>query len=458
MIDNKYDLAIIGSGPCGYVSAIRAAQLGLKTCVFEEHKIGGVCLNYGCVPAKVLINTAGILYDFKRASEFGINIKDWELDFSKVQAKKEAVINKLASGIELLFKSKSLNLIKEKAEITSLNHIRTNSLEVFASNILIASGSEPYEMPELRFDNKFILSSTDILALPKVPESIVILGGGVIGCEFASMLNIFGSNVTIVEKMGQILPNEDEEIARKIEIIFRKRGIKVMKNTTLAGIERRDEKVKTIFSNGENVEAERILACLGRKPNYKGLGLENIGVEFDNKGIKVDRFFRTNIQNIYAAGDVKGGFLLAHVASKEGICAVEAIHGKPETGIDYNVIPNCIFTRPEISSVGLTEKAAISKGYGVVSRKFLFSAIGKSHILGETDGFIKLVVDNSNDKVLGAQIIGHGAGELIAEIGICVQYGITSEKIAGVIHAHPTLSEVIQEVSQAVHGKGIHSI
>ncbi len=437
----KYDLAIIGSGPCGYVAGIRAAQLGLKTCIFEKDRIGGVCLNWGCIPTKAFSASANALYNIERASEFGIDVKSFDLDFTKVYERKEKIVKKLSMGVETLLKARKLDIIKENAEIRSPAVVKTANLEIETKNILIAAGSIPFELPGLFFDHTDILSSTDILELKTIPKSLIIVGGGVIGCEFASIFRTFGAEITIIEAMPQLLPNEDEEIARKIEQLFKKRGIKVLINTKIDKIDKGD----------------KALIAVGRSPNSKALGLEALGIECNKGWIRVDESFRTNVNNVYAAGDIKGGMLLAHVASREGIVAVEHMAGSIQA-IDYNAVPSCIFTNPEIASVGLNEKAAKNKGMEVKVRKFLFSAIGKAHVLGETDGFIKLVTDAKNDKILGCQIIGPHATELIAEISVCVQFGITSEKLASVIHAHPTLSEIICEVSEAMHNKAIHSL
>ena len=436
----KHDLAIIGSGPCGYVAAIRAAQLGIKVSVFEKEHVGGVCLNWGCIPTKAFSATAGVLANIQRSAEFGINIKGFDIDFSKAQERKNNIIKKLSSGIEMLFKARKIELVRTKAELGKID----------AKNILIATGSSPFQLPGMEFDGKSILSSTDMLELKSIPKSIVIVGGGVIGCEFASIFRQFGSEITIVEMMERLLPTEDEEISKKIEQIFKRKGIKICTGTKVEKIENNN----VTLSSGDTVSGEKVLVSIGRVPNSEGLD----GMTRDNKGwIKVDENFRTNVKNIYAAGDVIGGILLAHVASREGICAVEAMVGR-NTGIDYNVIPSCIFTSPEIASVGMTEAKARADGLDVKARKFLFSAIGKAHVSGETEGFIKLVVDNKTDKILGAQLIGPHVTELVAEISPCIQFNITSEKLASVIHAHPTLSEAIQEVSEAVHNKAIHSL
>jgi len=445
---NKYDLAIIGSGPCGYAAAVKAARSGMKVCVFEKDRIGGVCLNWGCIPAKTLSASARILSDIKRSSEFGVNIKEYSVDYDKVQARKDQVIKKLASGIEMLFKTRKIEVIKEKAVIKNKGSILAGSREISSKNILIAAGSLPFEVPGISFDGIDVLSSTDALSLKAVPKSILIIGGGVIGCEFASILRTFGSEIVIVEMTEQLLPNEDAEISRKLEEVFKKRGISIYTGTKVESIEKKKDFLKAILSRGIAVDSEKALVCVGRSPNSKDLGLEEIGISSDRGWINVDENYRTDIDDIYAAGDVKGGMLLAHVASREGICAVEAMLGK-KTSLDYGVVPNCIFTEPEIASVGLSEKAAKTEGLNARSRKFLFSAIGKAHVIGETEGFIKMVVNNDDDRILGAQIIGPHATELIAEISPCVQLGITSEKLAGVIHAHPTLSEAIQEVAEA---------
>lgn len=439
---DNYDLTVIGSGPCGYVAAIRAAQLGMKACVFEGDKTGGVCLNWGCIPTKALSVSGGILHNVQRAAEFGINVKDYSLDFSKIYERKDNIVKKLGSGIETLLKSRKIELIREKAEIKDPCRVASANRDVKSKNILIATGSLPLEMPGMLFDGKRIISSSDMLSLQKLPKSIIIIGGGVIGCEFASIFSTFGSEITIVEMMDQLLPAEDREIAKKLEQVFRKRGIKVFTGTKVEKIEKDRDSVNVFLSNGETVSGEKALIAVGRAPNSKAIGIDKIGIEHSKGWIKVAADFSTNMKNVYAAGDVIGGILLAHVASREGTLAVEAMCGK-KAELDYNAVPNCIFTYPEIASAGLNEDKAKKQGLPVSSRKFLFSAIGKSHVLGETEGFIKLVVNNKNDKIVGAQIIGPHATELIAELSLCVQCGITSEKVAGVIRAHPTLSEAI---------------
>ncbi len=453
----KYDLVIIGSGPGGYVAAVRAAQLGLNVCLFEKEKIGGVCLNWGCIPTKALSVSSSLYSSIKRADEFGIDVKECNLNFSKVQERKEKIVKKLSSGIEMLVKARKIDLVKQKAKIKDAAHVISDEEEVEAKNILIATGSLPFEIPGIPYDGTYILSSSHMLALQSVPKSIVIVGGGVIGCEFASIFRSFGSEVSIIEMMDQLLPNEDAEIVRKISEIFKKKGIKIFTKTKVEKIDKKEGGISATLSSGAAFPADKALVCVGRIPNTKDLGIENAGIECNKGWVEVDKYYRTNVKNIYAVGDAIGGILLAHVASKEAICAVENISGK-EKVLNYDAVPNCIFTQPEISSVGLSDKTARERGLKTRTRKFLFSATGKSHVLGETEGFIKLVVDNESDKILGAQIIGPRATELIAEFSPCVQFGITSEKLADVIHAHPTLSEVVQEVSEAIHNRAIHSL
>ncbi|MFH1782342.1 MAG: dihydrolipoyl dehydrogenase [Candidatus Omnitrophota bacterium] len=453
---SKYDVAIIGSGPCGYVAAIRAAQLGMKVCVLEKEKIGGVCLNWGCIPTKALSATSDFINSIDKASIFGVDIKEYNIDYKKIYARKEDIVKKLSSGIETLFKARKIDFIKGSASIKDKDHIVVGDKRIEASNILIATGSRPFQLPGMEFDGEKILSSTDLLGLKEVPKSIIIVGGGVIGCEFASIFKSFGSEITIVEMMDRILPTEDREIGKKLEGIFKKRGINIFTSTKVDKIEKGTDVIKVFLSDGSSISSEKALIGVGRSPNSEGIGIEDLGIENDRGWIKVDKDFRTNIKNIYAAGDVTGGILLAHVASKEGIASIEVMTGK-SASIDYNAVPSCIFTHPEIASVGLTQDNAREAGLDVRSRKFLFSAIGKAHVMGETEGFIKIVVDK-DDRIRGAQIIGPHATELIAEFTPCIQFGITSEKLASVIHAHPTLSEVIQEVSESVHGKAIHSL
>ncbi|MEE8317449.1 MAG: dihydrolipoyl dehydrogenase, partial [Candidatus Omnitrophota bacterium] len=419
--------------------------------------IGGVCLNRGCIPTKALSASSEALYNIERSSEFGIDVRSYNIDYSKIYERKERIMKKLASGIEQLIRSRKIEFLKEAARIKDATHIVTRGAELEAKNILIATGSIPFEIPSMPFDGTHILSSSDMLELQKIPRNLIIVGGGVIGCEFASIFNRFGTEITVVEQMDQLLPNEDRDLAKKIEVVFKKRGIKVSTDTKVEKIEKKKKEVSLILSSGASLCGEKVLVCVGRAPNLKGLGIEDIGIERDKGWIKVDKGFRTNLKNIYAAGDVKGGILLAHLASREGICSVEAMCGKA-VELDYNIVPNCIFTHPEIASVGLNEKVARTQGHDVRSRKFLFSSIAKAHILGETDGFIKLVVSNTKDRILGAQIIGPHATELIAEFSPCIQFGITSENLARVIHAHPTLSELIQEVSEAMHDRAIHSL
>jgi len=449
---DKHKISIIGSGPAGYSAAIRAAQMGMEVVVFEKGGLGGVCLNWGCIPTKTLATSASLLSNIKRADEFGINIKEYNLDFAKVQKRKESIVAGLSSGIGMLFNSHKIRLIKESAKIEEHNCISVNSEKVKTDSILIATGSMPLSISNIEFDHDKILSSKDMLSLKKIPRHLIIIGGGAIGCEFASIFKMFGSEVTIIEMAAQLLPNEDTEIAKRIELIFKKRGIKVFTNNKVEGIDKTEDGVKVFLSDGQVIAGDRSLVSIGRKPNTNDLGIEELGVVCDKGWIKTDKKFSTNIRNIYAAGDVTGGMLLAHVGSREGVAAIDAIAGV-KNDINYEVIPSCIFTQPEIASVGLNDKNAKDKSYNTISRKFLFSAIGKSHIAGDTEGFLKLIVNSDNDKILGAHIIGMNATELIAELSVCIQYGITSEQLTRVIHAHPTLSEIVRETAEMVRYK-----
>jgi dihydrolipoamide dehydrogenase len=465
-----YDVAIIGSGPGGYVAAIRAAQLGAKVCVVEKNRLGGVCLNRGCIPTKVLISCVDTLLRVRDASHFGIEVGGYEVDFPRMILRKDEVVSHLRRGIESLFKARKIEFIQGIARLISSNEIEVSKLEVGnqkleAKNIIIATGSSPLELPNLRFDGKKFLSSDQILNISETPKSLLIIGGGVIGCEFATIFASLGTKVTIVEMMEQILPQEDKEVAKKLELIFKKRGIEVL--------------TKTKIDKVEEIKQEKTLVCVGRSPNTTDLGLEQAGIKLDKGRIAVNEYLQTNLPGIFAIGDCIGGYLLAHVASYEGVVAAENIFGKLRK-VDYRVVPNCIFTNPEIGSVGLTKQkagtrpaATASPGAGTSPAatihsvaaplvgafkavRFPFSASGKAAVLGETDGFVKIIADSQTDEILGASIIGPQATELIAETAIAMKLKAKASEISEIIFAHPTLSESIHEAFDALYERAIH--
>lgn len=440
---SKYDLAIIGSGPCGYVAGIRAAQLGAKVCIIEKDRLGGTCLNYGCIPTKALIFSAELFFISKSFGKFGISAENINLDFEKAQDRKEEIVNRLRLGIEFLLKRRKVEIKFGNAQLLSKNNIKVDKEVIEARYILIATGSMPMEIREFPFGRENILSSTDLLEIKKAPKSLTIIGGGVIGCEFASLFNLLGSEVTIVELTDRLLPTEDIEIGRFLEASFRKRGIEIQLGKPA---------IKTEMCN-----SEKTLICIGRAPATIDLGLEELGMDLNRGYIKVDEDYQTNLEGVFAAGDVTGKLLLAHVASKEGTAVAENLFGK-HFKINYNAIPNCVYTKPEVASVGMTQKKAEENSIPVIIRKFGYQSLGKSYISGEIEGFIKLIVEETSDRVIGCQIIGPHATDIIGEMCLGIELGITSERLASVIHAHPTFSEVIGEVAEMVRGKAIHSV
>jgi len=427
-----YDLCVIGSGWAGFNASTRAAQLGASVCLIEKDEIGGVCLNHGCIPTKVLTKSSDILYSLKKSSGFGINTTA-EFNFTKVLERKRNIIEKLSKGLEHQLKVKNIHCINGEARLNSPTEISVNSEKMEAKNIIIATGSRPVELPSLKFDSKKILSSDNILEIDSPPKNLLIVGGGVIGCEFASIFSAFGSKVTIVEVMERILPTEDKETAKKLEILFKKRGIDILTKTSVESV--------------QLDKFDKILVSVGRRPNTDGIGLEKIGVKKDRGGILVDEYLQTNIDNIFSVGDCIGGTLLAHVASYEGRLAAENIFGKHKP-INYTATPNCIFTKPEIASVGVNEELAKLKNYSFKVVKFNFLASGMAHILDETDGFIKIIVDEKSEEVIGSTIIGPKATELITALTIVIRNKLKISQINDSIIAHPTLSEGIQEAAR----------
>lgn len=445
----NFDLVIIGAGPGGYVAAIRAAQLGAKVAIIEKDEVGGTCLNWGCIPTKSLINSVETAWG--------------KLNFLEISQRKNEVVKKLRLGIESLFKARKIELFKGAGrfsenrivDIFDLNGKNIDQLE--GKNIIIATGSSPYELPNLKFNHQNIISSNDIINLEKVPKNLIIVGGGVIGCEFANIFSHLGTKVAIVEMMDMILPGIDKEISKKLEIIMKKKGINILTGTKVEDSIMAQDSVTVSLSSGLSLSAEKILVCVGRSLNSENIGLEKIGVKTEKNRILVNKFLQTNVDNIYAIGDVIGGLLLAHVASYEGLTAVENILQEKKE-VDYQVVPNCIFTQPEISCVGLNEELAKQSGEEIKIGRFPFSALGKAQVINKTDGLVKIIADSKTDKILGAAILGAGATELIATIAVAMQFKATVAQLEKVIFAHPTLSEAIKEAAESVHKRAIHTL
>ncbi|HTY44653.1 MAG TPA: dihydrolipoyl dehydrogenase [Patescibacteria group bacterium] len=425
-----YDVAIIGAGWAGFNAALRAKALGLTVALIEKSDIGGTCLNRGCIPTKALIHSAKIYTLAKKAPLFGVSCAAPAFDFTAVQARKNKIVQQLRSGMQFLVKG--IDLFNEPAQIISPVRIQAGSRAIDTKTIIVATGSRPYELKGFAFDAKKIISSDQVLALTDVPRSLLIIGGGVIGCEFACLFANFGAQVAVVEKMPQLLPGEDKEVARKLESALRKKGIKVSTATDAASVTLTDY--------------ELVLVCVGRAAYTAGLGLEELGVSLAQGKIIVDDYLKTTVANIYAAGDCTGKTMLAHFAAYQGQIAAENIaHPQAPVAAGGAHIPSCIFTDPEIASVGLNEDAARGKGIEITVKKFDFLGSGMARIIEEADGFIKIVCEAAGGKVLGASIIGPRATELIASLGVAVANGLTAGQLKNTIFAHPTLSEAIPE-------------
>ena len=426
----EYDLAIIGAGWAGFNAALKAKELGLKACIIEKSQIGGTCLNLGCIPTKTLIQSAKIFSLAKKSANFGVEVSSPKLNLLRAQERKQNLIRQLASGMQFMLKG--VDFINAEAKILSAQEIKAGDKTIKTNFILISSGSQPAQLSNLRFDGKKVISSDEILNLNEVPRSLLVIGGGVIGCEFASLFSALGSEVTVIEKMPQLLPGLDLETSKKLETIFKKKGVKVATNVDAANFNPEDYSLA--------------LLCVGRAPKTEGLGFDKLGVKTANGRIIVDDYLKTSVDNIYAAGDCTGKLMLAHFAAYQGRVASEniALPANPKKADNANV-QNCIFTDPEIASVGLSEEEAKARGIEVKINKFDFLASGMARILDEAEGFIKIISDSKTEKIIGASIIGPRATELIASLAIAASCRLTTLQIKDTIFAHPSLSEAIGE-------------
>ena len=461
-----YDLIVIGSGPGGYVAAIRAAQLGLKTaCAEGRATLGGTCLNVGCIPSKALLHASELYAEAKSGSlaKFGIDISGTSLNLDQMHAEKAKAVTELTGGIEFLFKKNKVDWLKGYAAFESANSVKVGDRTVTAKNILIATGSSVTPLPGVEVDNDaaVIVDSTGALALPNVPEHLVVIGGGVIGLELGSVWLRLGAKVTVVEYLDQILPGMDEEVRKEAAKIFKKQGFDIKTGTKVTGATVNGGKATLTVEpakGGEasTIEADAVLVAIGRRPNVDGLGLDKVGLALNARGqIDTDHDFRTIVPSIWAIGDVIPGPMLAHKAEDEGIAAAENIAGL--TGIvNHAIIPSVVYTHPEIAGVGLSEEQAKATGHEIKVGKFPFMANSRAKTNRDTDGFVKVIADAKNDRVLGVWIISSLAGNLIAEACIAMEFGATSEDIAYTSHAHPTHAEALKEAAMAVQGKPIH--
>lgn len=459
------DLIVIGSGPGGYVAAIRAAQLGLKVAVVEkDDRYGGTCLLRGCIPTKALLHTAEVLDQARVAATFGVRVADVSVDIGAAQEYKRGVVDKNAKGVQFLFKKNGVEGIRGFGRVAGPTSVEVTldgeSRTLEARNIIVATGSVPRDLPFAVPDGEKILNSDHLLDLERVPQSLVVLGGGAVGCEFASIYASFGSEVTLVEMLPRLLPIEDDEVSKELSRSFRKRKIRSLTDTKLSSVEATDSGVRLVLEPAgkvaQTLEAEMLLVAVGRAPVTEGLGLEELGIELDRGYVGVNDFMQTAVPSIYAIGDVVDTPWLAHVASAEGILAVEHLAGEAARPINYDHVPSCTYCDPEVGSVGLTEREAKERGYEVASGKFPFTALGKASILGKTAGFVKVVRETRYDELLGVHIIGAHATDLIAEAGVALQLESTTEELLRTMHAHPTMSEAVAEAAHAATGPAIH--
>lgn len=461
----NYDLIVIGSGPGGYVAAIRASQLGLNVAVIEKAELGGICLNWGCIPTKALLKSAEVFHQILHASEFGVFINgEIKADFEAIVKRSRNVAEGMSKGIQFLFKKNKIEIIAGTATIKSGKNVEVKIADgttttISASNIIIATGARSRELPNLKQDGKKIIGYREALTLPKQPASMVVVGSGAIGSEFAYFYNTLGTKVTLVEFMPAIVPLEDEEVSKQLERSFKKSGMKVMTDSTVESVDTSGElcKVTIKTKKGEEIiEAEIVLSAVGITTNIEGIGLEETGIETENGKIKTDEFYRTNIEGYYAIGDIVKGPALAHVASHEGIICVEKIAGHNPQPLDYGNIPGCTYTFPEIASVGMTEKQAKDAGYEIKVGKFPYSASGKASAAGAKEGFVKVIFDAKYGEWLGAHLIGDHVTEMISEVVVARKLETTAREIIDAVHPHPTMSEAIMEAVAAAYGEVIH--
>ncbi|HDQ14282.1 MAG TPA: dihydrolipoyl dehydrogenase [Sediminispirochaeta sp.] len=458
----KYDLAILGAGPGGYVGAIRAAQLGLSVCVIEKDKAGGVCLNMGCIPSKAYIHQAEIFSSIGKLQQLGVSVDLGGFDYAKVQAETRKAADTLSKGVEFLLKKNKVQLVQGEGVITGAHEITVDGEQkISADKILIATGSSPKEIPGFEVDGKSIMNSDDILMRTDLPKSLIILGAGAIGCEFAHIMNSFGVEVQLVEMLDHILPAEDEETAKVLARSFKKRKIKMYTGTKASAPRKEGDKVLLDIENkkgAQTIEAESLLVVVGRGPNTANIGLENVGISTERGFIPVGDYYRTSVESIYAVGDVVASPLLAHVASKEAEIAVEYMAGQAKAArLDPTLIPTGVYTEPEVAGFGYTEDSAKEAGFEAAASVFPIRGAGKSVAVEKPEGQVKIVYDANTKEILGGRIVGTQATDLIHELLLARSSELLPEDIAEMIHAHPTLSEAIMEAAKGVDGAPIHA-
>jgi len=459
-----YDIIIIGSGPGGYVAAIRASQLGLKTAVVEKAELGGICLNWGCIPTKSLLKSAQVLEYMHHSEDYGIVSENVVADFDKVIARSRSVADGMSKGIQFLFKKNNIQHIKGTGKLLTNDSVEVTDdsgtkNKYTAKHIVLATGARSKQLPNLQQDGVKVIGYRKALTLDRLPKSMVVVGSGAIGSEFAYFYNSMGTDVTIVEFLPNIVPLEDDEVSKTLARSFKKNGIKIMLESSVESVDTSGEHCKVTVKTKkgiETLEAEIVLSAVGITPNLEGIGLEELGVQIENGKVKVDEYYRTNVAGIYAIGDIVPGPALAHVASAEGIACVENIAGHHPQPVDYKNIPGCTYTSPEVASVGMTEQQAKDAGFELKIGKFPFTASGKASAAGAKEGFVKLIFDAKYGELLGAHMIGANVTEMVAGLVVAKKLETTGLELIKSIHPHPTMSEAIMEAAAAAYGEVIH--
>jgi len=465
MSENRYNVAILGGGPGGYVAAIKAAQHGLKTALIEQSFIGGTCLNLGCIPTKALLSSADALRNMKNARDFGISVEGIAFDFAKIQARKERIVKQLRGGVEFLMKKNQITVFNAHGTLSGTHSIELRGAqaeEIEAEHIILASGSEPSRPPIPGMEGRNVVTSDEILGWPEVPASLAVIGGGAIGLEFAFFFNVMGAKVTVLEGLPHILPLEDEQIATELATSLKRQGITIQADALVQGIGDMDGRKTVSYQvrgqeekGVQQVSADVVLVATGRWPNTDNCGYAAQGITIERRAVQVNDHLHTGVENIYAIGDVIGGMLLAHKASAEAAVAVDNIIGHPRA-MDYRAIPTALYSTPEVAGVGLHEAAARAAGLDVTVGAFPFRALGKALAIGEREGMVKVVINKADNVLIGAQAVGPHVTDLIAEMTLAVQNRLTAEQIAATVHPHPTLAEVFHEAVEVALGHPVH--
>lgn len=456
----KYDIIIVGSGPGGYVAAIRAAQLGRKTALVERAEPGGVCLNWGCIPTKALLKSAQVFTYCKSAAQYGLSLSGEVVpDLEKIMERSRGVADTMSKGVQFLLKKNGIDLIQGFGRVTAPGRVEVGGTEYEADHIILATGARPREMPFMPVDGEHVITSKQALTLKKMPSSMIVVGSGAIGSEFAWFYAALGVKVTIVEYLPRIMPLEDEEVSKAMERAFRKMRAAVLTSTTVKSVAVAADGGCDVVIEGkkgeETLHADVVLSAVGIKSNIEGIGLEELGVAVERDKVQVDAFYRTNVPGIYAIGDIVPGPALAHVASAEGICCVEAICGLDPEPVDYTTVPSCVFTHPEVASVGMTEQQARDRGIDCKVGRFPFTASGKATAGGDRDGFVKLLFDEQ-ERLIGAHFVGASVTDMLGEPTLARKLGVTAHALSRMIHAHPTMYEAVMEAAEAAVGQAIH--